>query len=57
MLITKSFIKMTALMPGLKEKHLVELTKSEFLIQFNLIIERASKTTHITDEDVEKINK
>ena len=57
MLITKSFIKMTALMPGLKEKHLVELTKSEFLSHFNPILERASKTAHITDEDVEEINK
>ena len=28
-------------MPGLKEKYFVELTKSEFLIQFNRILERA----------------
>ena len=44
-------------MPGLKEKYFVELTKSEFLSHFNPILERASKTAHITDEDVEEINK
>jgi hypothetical protein len=44
------------LMPGLKEKYFVELTKSEFLSHFNPILERASKTAHITDEDVEEIN-
>ncbi len=44
-------------MPGLKEKDFVELTKSEFLSHFNPILERASKTAHITDEDVEEINK
>ena len=46
-----------ALMLGLNEKDFVELTKSESLIQSNLILERASNTAHITDEDVEKINK
>ena len=46
-----------ALMLGLKEKDFVELTKSEFLSHFNPILERASKTAHITDEDVEEINK
>ena len=46
-----------ALMLGLKEKDFVKLTKSEFLIHFNPILERASKTAHITDEDVEEINK
>jgi len=45
------------LMLGLNEKDLVELTKSEFLNHFNSILERASKTAHITDEDVEEINK
>ncbi len=44
-------------MLGLKEKDFVELTKSEFLSHFNPILERASKTAHITDEDVEEINK
>ena len=44
-------------MLGLNEKDFVELTKSESLIQSNLILERASNTAHITDEDVEKINK
>ena len=42
-------------MLGLKEKDFVELTKSEFLIQFNLILERASNTAHITAEQVEVI--
>jgi hypothetical protein len=46
-----------ALMLGLKENDLVELTKSEFLKHFDPILERASKTAHITDEDVEEINK
>ena len=46
-----------ALMLGLKEKDFVELTKSEFLSHFNPILERTSKTAHITDEDVEEINK
>ncbi len=44
-------------MLGLKEKGFVKLTQSEFLIHFNPILERASKTAHITDEDVEEINK
>jgi hypothetical protein len=44
-------------MLGLKEKDFVELTKSEFLSHFNSILERASKTAYITDEDVEEINK
>jgi hypothetical protein len=46
-----------ALMLGLKEKDFVELTKSEFLSHFKPILERASKTAHITDEDIEEINK
>ena len=43
-------------MLGLKEKDFVELTKSEFLSHFNPILERASKTAHITDEDVDEMN-
>jgi hypothetical protein len=46
-----------ALMLGLKEQYFIELTKSEFLSHFNPILERASKTAHITDEDVEGINR
>ena len=44
-------------MLGLKEKDFVELTKSEFLLHFNSILKRASKTAHLTDKDVEEINK
>jgi len=46
-----------ALMLGLKERDFVELTKSEFLNHFNPILERASQTAHINDEDFEEINK
>ena len=42
-------------MPGLKEKRFVELTKSEFLSHFNPILEWASKTAHITAEQVKVI--
>jgi hypothetical protein len=44
-------------MLGLKEKNFVELTKSEFLSHFNSILERASKTAYITNEDIDEINK
>jgi hypothetical protein len=43
-------------MLGLKEKYLVELTKSKFRNHFDPILERASKNAHITDEYVGEIN-
>ena len=41
MLITKFFYQNDCPDARAKRKHFVELTKSEFLIQFNQILERA----------------